>query len=67
MAAEKNQFIFTVTLSVKAADEYAAMRELTNRLNQWFLETSQADCVKGFGYPFGSLLHYSLHNQVGRV
>jgi hypothetical protein len=55
-----NQYPIKVTLLVKATSEEEALSKAASRISEWFLDPKQQDCIEGYGYPDGALIHYSI-------
>ena len=55
-----NQYPVTIHLLVKATSKEEALSKAVSRINDWFLDPKQQDCVEGYGYPDGALIHYSI-------
>ena len=55
----------TVTLVVKADSQKRAEEITRNRLNEWFCDPACGELEADFGFPAGTLLHYTVAGVTG--
>lgn len=55
----------TVEVIVKAPSQRAAHDIVTARMNEWFVDPTQRELEADFGYPVGTLIHYTVKPVTG--
>jgi hypothetical protein len=55
----------TVEVIVKAPSQREAVEIVRGRMNEWFVDPSQRELEADFGYPVGTLIHYTVRNVTG--
>lgn len=55
----------TVDVIVKAPSQRAAHDIVSARMAEWFVDPSQRELEADFGYPVGTLIHYTVRNVTG--
>ena len=56
------QHLVRVRLIVKGTSRAAALKTIEDNLMDWFHETGNGHTIPSYGYPNGSLLHYTIED-----